>query len=66
MAEGFLPVDQHEGSQQRDGHRERNDADFGSQVERGCCQEWLRHEHAYGDQCAVNDVVLPKPFLFKL
>jgi hypothetical protein len=36
------------------------------QVERGCCQEWLRHEHAYGDQCAVNDVVLPKPFLFKL
>jgi hypothetical protein len=28
MAEGFLPVDQHEGSQQRDGHRERNDADL--------------------------------------
>jgi hypothetical protein len=66
MAEGFLPVDQHEGSKQRDGYRERNDADCGGQVERGCCKEWLRHEHAYRDQCTVDDVVLSEPFLFEL
>jgi hypothetical protein len=66
MAEGFLPVDQHEGSQQRDGDCEHNDADCGGQVERGCCKEGLRHEHAHGDQCAVDDVVLPEPFLLKL
>jgi hypothetical protein len=32
--EGFLPVDHHQGGQQGNGHRERDDADRARQVER--------------------------------
>jgi hypothetical protein len=62
-AEGLLPVDHHQGGQQRDGHREGDHADRGGQVERSRRQERLHQVHADDDQPAVDQVELPESFL---
>jgi len=62
--EGFLPVDQDKRGQQRDRHREGDDADLGGQVERCRREERLHHDHADRDQRAIAQIVLPEPFLF--
>jgi hypothetical protein len=64
--EGFLPIDQHQGSQQRDGNRDRDNADHGGQVERRCRQERLHHVHTDEDQPAIDQAELPEPFLFSV
>jgi hypothetical protein len=43
--EDFQPIDQHQGRQQRDGHREGDHAELGGQVERRCRQERRHQAH---------------------
>jgi hypothetical protein len=47
--EGFLPIDNHQGRQERDGHREGDDADQGGQVERRGRQKRLYAVHPEDD-----------------
>jgi hypothetical protein len=54
---------EHEGRQERDRHREGDDADGGCHVERVRREERLDHDRADPDQAGVDQVVLSDPFL---
>src|SRR5215471_17035471 len=62
----FQPVDQYKGGQERDGHREGDDADPGGQVERGCSQERLHEVHTDDDQPTVDQAELLDTNVFRL
>jgi hypothetical protein len=62
----FLPVDQHQGGQQRDRDREADRADHSGGVQGGAGDERLHQDDADRDQPAVGQVVLPDPLLLQL
>jgi hypothetical protein len=66
VPERLLPVDQHQGSQERDRDREGDHANHSGGIQRGSADERLHQDEADCYQPAVAQVVLPDPLLLQL